>query len=87
MLCGCTPVATDGPTGPRDVLDDGRYGYLVKPRDPSSIADGILKALKAPISADILQTAVRPFEEDAVISHHFDLLGLPERVDIKVGPN
>jgi glycosyltransferase involved in cell wall biosynthesis len=87
MLCGCTPVATDCPTGPREVLEDGRYGYLVKPCDPSSIADGILKALNAPISADILEMAVRPFEEDAVISHHFDLLGLPERVHAKVGLN
>ena len=79
MMCGCTPVATDCPTGPREVLDDGRYGYLVKPRDPSSIADGILKALNAPISAEILAEAVRPFHEDAVITRHFELLGLPER--------
>ncbi|MCJ7773912.1 MAG: glycosyltransferase, partial [Desulfobacterales bacterium] len=29
MMCGCTPVATDCPTGPREVLQDGKYGYLV----------------------------------------------------------
>jgi len=78
MMCGCTPVATDCPTGPREVLDDGRYGYLVKPRDPGSIADGILKALDHPVPREQLAEAVRPFEEKAVISRHFELLGLPE---------
>ena len=78
MMCGCTPVATDCPTGPREVLEDGRYGYLVKPRDPRSIADGILKALDCPIPSEQLAVAVRPFEESAVIARHFELLGLSE---------
>ena len=78
MMCGCTPVATDCPTGPREVLDDGRYGYLVKPRDPRSIADGILQALDCPIPPEQLAVAVRPFEENAVIARHFELLGLSE---------
>lgn len=76
MMCGCTPVATDCPTGPREVLEDGRYGYLVKPRDPRSIADGIIKALDCRIPKENLDAAIRPFEEDAVISRHFELLGL-----------
>ena len=78
MMCGCTPVATDCPTGPREVLEDGRYGYLVKPRDPRSIADGIIKALDCRIPKEHLAAAIRPFEEDAVIARHFDLLGLSE---------
>ncbi len=78
MMCGCTPVATDCPTGPLEVLEDGRYGYLVTPRDPHSIADGILKALDSRIPPEQLAEAVRPFEEDAVIARHFALLGLSE---------
>lgn len=78
MMCGCTPVATDCPTGPREVLEDGRYGYLVKPRDPRSIADGIIKALDCRIQQEYLAAAIRPFEEDAVIARHFELLGLSE---------
>jgi glycosyltransferase involved in cell wall biosynthesis len=83
MMCGCTPVATDCPTGPREVLDDGGYGYLVKPRDPRSIADGILKAIDHRIPREQLAAAVQPFEEDAVISRHFELLGLPEQSLLK----
>jgi glycosyltransferase involved in cell wall biosynthesis len=78
MMCGCTPVATDCPTGPREVLADGRYGYLVQPGDPRSIADGILKGLDCRMHPKQLAEAVRPFEEDAVISRHFALLGLLE---------
>ena len=77
MMCGCTPVATDCPTGPREVLDGGRFGYLVKPRDPHSIAEGILKALDHQIHPELLAEAVTPFEEDAVIARHVELLGIP----------
>jgi glycosyltransferase involved in cell wall biosynthesis len=79
MMCGCTPVATDCPTGPREVLDDGKYGYLVKPRDPGSIADGIMQALDRRVPRERLQEAIEPFHEETVIARHFELLGLPER--------
>ena len=76
MMCGCTPVATDCPTGPREVLQNGRYGYLVNVRDPAALADGIELALKNPIPSEILAEAVLPFEQNAVIRRHFELLGL-----------
>jgi glycosyltransferase involved in cell wall biosynthesis len=76
MLCGCTPVATNCPTGPREVLQDGKYGYLVSMRDPESLADGILRALRNPVPVEQLQAAILPFREDVVIARHFDLLGI-----------
>ncbi|UZK69013.1 glycosyltransferase [Sphingomonas sp. S1-29] len=76
MLCGCTPVATDCPTGPREVLGGGRFGYLVPVADPQALADGIAAALDRPIAADLLAEAVEPFEESAVIARHFALLKL-----------
>jgi glycosyltransferase involved in cell wall biosynthesis len=76
MMCGCTPVSTDCPTGPREVLQDGRFGYLVPVGDPEALAAGIEQALENPISQDELAIAVRPFEESAVIRRHFELLGL-----------
>lgn len=77
MMCGCTPVATDCPTGPREVLQDGKYGYLVPMRDPAAMAAGIERALNQPISAALLAEAVTPFEERRIIKQHFQLLGLP----------
>ncbi len=76
MMCGCTPVSTDCPTGPREVIQDGKYGYLVPMRDPVAMAAGIEGALDNPIPKDRLAEAVRPFEEGAVIERHFELLGL-----------
>ncbi|PSJ41716.1 glycosyltransferase [Allosphingosinicella deserti] len=76
MMCGCTPVSTDCPTGPREVLRDGRYGYLVPVQDPESLASGIERALDGPIPKEILLEAVEPFEESKIIRRHFEVLGL-----------
>ena len=76
MMCGCTPVATDCPTGPREVLKGGKYGYLVPVNDPVAMAVGIENALDRPIEKCLLDEAVQPFEQDAVLSRHFEILGL-----------
>jgi glycosyltransferase involved in cell wall biosynthesis len=76
MMCGCTVVATDCPTGPRELLQDGRFGYLVPVGDANAIASGIELALDRPIAAEELNQAVRPFHEATVIKRHFELLGL-----------
>jgi len=76
MMCGCTPVSTDCPTGPKEVLQDGRFGYLVPMGDPAALAVGIERAIATPIPQQILSEAIRPFEEHAVIERHFELLGI-----------
>lgn len=76
MMCGCTPVSTDCPTGPREVLDSGKYGYLVPVDDPDAMAAAIVKALDSPIADELLSEAIIPFAEDAVIDRHFQILGL-----------
>jgi glycosyltransferase involved in cell wall biosynthesis len=76
MLCGCTPVATDCPTGPREVLGGGKYGYLVPVRNPEAMAEAILKALANPIPEGRLSEAVSPFSEARVLARHFEVLGV-----------
>lgn len=76
MLCGCTPVATDCPTGPREVLQNGAYGFLVPMRDPVAMADAIEAALDQPVPPDRLAEAVAPFATRAVLAKHYALLGL-----------
>jgi glycosyltransferase involved in cell wall biosynthesis len=76
MMCGCTPVSTNCPTGPREVLQDGKYGYLSPVGDPIALAEAIVRAIDKPISARRLTEAVKPFSKNEVLSRHFDILGL-----------
>lgn len=76
MECGCTPVATDCPTGPREVLQDGRYGQLVPTHDPVAMAAAIVQALDRPMSAELLREAIQPFTEARVIQKHRESLGI-----------
>jgi glycosyltransferase involved in cell wall biosynthesis len=76
MMAGCTPVATECPTGPSEVLTNGCNGYLVAMRDPEALAQGIERALEAPICAETLAEAIRPFQERTVIDQHLKALNL-----------
>lgn len=74
MMAGCTPVATDCDTGPREILKNGKYGYLVKVKDPISISQGLYEALNKPISNDELNQVVDFFSEKKIINKHFEYL-------------
>jgi glycosyltransferase involved in cell wall biosynthesis len=76
MMCGCTPVSTNCPTGPDEVLEGGRFGYLVPVQDSEAMADAIGKALDSPTPKAMLDLAVQPFEETTVINRHFEVLGI-----------
>lgn len=76
MMCGATVVATDCPTGPRELLQGGRFGYLVRPQNPTALADGIEAALANPITPETTAEAIKPFQQKAVIDRHFAILGI-----------
>lgn len=48
IACGATPVATDCPSGPREVLSEVAGGHLVPRRDVPAMREAILTALDAP---------------------------------------
>tara|TARA_B100001769_G_C22087608_1_gene586442 strand:+ start:783 stop:1880 length:1098 start_codon:yes stop_codon:yes gene_type:complete len=76
MMCGCTPVSTDCPTGPSEVLQRGKYGYLVPMHNPRMLAQGVIRALKSPIPKILLDEAIKPFNSDEVLKSHFKALNL-----------
>lgn len=45
LASGAQVIATDCPNGPREILEDGRWGTLVSPGDVSGIASAILQVL------------------------------------------
>ena len=46
MACGVPIVATDCPSGPRELLEDGKYGKLVTPENSGELASAITKAIE-----------------------------------------
>ncbi|MGM0945459.1 MAG: glycosyltransferase [Bacteroidota bacterium] len=45
LASGTPVVATNCPSGPPEILQNGKYGILVEPNNPSELAQGILKVL------------------------------------------
>jgi glycosyltransferase involved in cell wall biosynthesis len=66
MACGCRVVSTDCPSGPREVLDGGRWGPLVPVGDAASLASAIEAALDDPAPPDVRAGAARYTEAAAV---------------------
>lgn len=48
MAFGTPVVATDCPSGPREILEDGKWGKLVPLCDPASFANALLEQLNGP---------------------------------------
>ena len=45
-------ISTDCQSGPREILDDGKYGLLVPVNDPVKLAEGISKILTGEVKFD-----------------------------------
>lgn len=54
MSLGVPVVATDCPSGPREILEDGQWGPLVPVGNVAAIADGLDQALSAPMDRQAL---------------------------------
>lgn len=53
MACGVPVVATDCPHGPKEILENGKWGRLVPVGDAESMAFAILETLKETIHPDV----------------------------------
>lgn len=49
LACGCPVVATDCPTGPREILADTECGHLTPVDDACALSRAILSALDSPV--------------------------------------
>lgn len=57
MACGAPVIATDCPSGPREILDGGRFGALVPPENAQALGKALIATLKA--RPDIRQSQAR----------------------------
>ncbi|MFC6920913.1 glycosyltransferase [Meiothermus taiwanensis] len=78
MACGTPVVSTDCPSGPREILQEGRWGRLVAVGDVEALAQAIVSVLQTPREQlpDVRQRAA-DFAQDRAIDAYLATLGLP----------
>ncbi len=76
MAVGCPVVSTDAPHGPREVLQDGRWGKLVPVGDAAALADAIEATLRGPGDAAARQAWAKTFTVDACARRYLEIAGL-----------
>ncbi len=64
MALGVPVVSTDCPSGPREILQDGRYGPLVPVGDAGALAKAMIDVLDHPPDRAFLQSASERFRVD-----------------------
>lgn len=76
MACGTPVVSTDCPSGPREVLEDGRYGPLVPVGDPISLAAALARTLEQPLPRERLQARAADYRLEPVTRRYLEVMGL-----------
>ena len=74
MACGCPVVSTDCPSGPAEILENGRWGRLVPVGDHDKMADAILATLAEPPARAELRQRAAAFTVDTAVDRYEALL-------------
>jgi len=74
MACGTPVVATDCPSGPREILEEGKYGALVPVGDARELAKAIMKALVDTSQREIIKAKLYEFSLESAVGKYMDVL-------------
>lgn len=75
MACGCPVVATDCPSGPKEILDAGKYGALVPVGDEIALSAAMSNVLDNSVNTDLLVQRTMDFSVEQATSKYLALLG------------
>ncbi|HET7663227.1 MAG TPA: glycosyltransferase [Rhodanobacteraceae bacterium] len=78
LALGVPVVSTDCPSGPREILEDGRYGTLVPVGDPPALARAMEAALDRRVDAEALRRRAADFAPDTIARRYLDVLLPPD---------
>jgi glycosyltransferase involved in cell wall biosynthesis len=73
LAAGTQVVSTDCPSGPREILQEGRLGRLVPVGDVAALAGAMVDALDRP-SETVPLDALTPFTRDAAVDNYLRLI-------------
>jgi len=76
LALGRPVVATDCPSGPREILQNGKYGELVPLGDTAALAAAIVKTLANPPDQHFVRQAARPFTIEASAAAYLEAMGV-----------
>ena len=74
MASGTSVVSTDCRSGPREILEDGKWGHLVPVGDWRAMAEAIIDTLDNPIPSGQLIARASDFSADASIDRYLEVL-------------
>ncbi len=76
LALGTPCVATDCPSGPREILQEGRFGPLVAVGDDRALARAMLDTLENPLPRETLREAAAPYTLERSVEGYLRILGL-----------
>ncbi len=74
LASGVTVVATDCHSGPAELLENGKYGYLVPVDDAEKMAKAILYALKNPLEPELLKKRAEDFSIPRITEQYLNVI-------------
>lgn len=87
MAVGTPVVSTNCPSGPAEILENGKYGNLVSMGDVDGLADAILETLKNPTNSQLLQERALDFTVDNVVDQYLRVLGVESQKSYQLSGN
>lgn len=76
LACGSPVVSTDCPSGPREILADGKFGRLVPVGDVDALANAMEQTLDSPPPRDLLLGRAQDFSVEHVADAYLDVMGM-----------
>jgi glycosyltransferase involved in cell wall biosynthesis len=80
MALGTPVVSTNCPSGPAEILEEGRWGKLVPVGNPTAMAQAILDTLSSPMRD--ARSRARDFSVDRIVDSYLSVLA-PDRPEVK----
>ncbi|MCS3918513.1 glycosyltransferase [Fervidibacter sacchari] len=82
LSVGIPVVSTDCPSGPREILEGGKWGKLVPVGDHEKLAEAILKTIESPPERESLKKRGRNFSIDEIGGKWLKVLGSVTKAEV-----
>ena len=74
LALGVPVVSNNCKSGPREVLQNGKYGPLIPVGDTDAMASAIIETLSDPLTAEFLKSAVKEYNVDDATKSYMKVL-------------